>query len=886
MLRHQYTRLSTWQQRLVSILLGLFLVVLVNSIFLLLFDRSTAAAYMGMVLVHVVLGSLLVLPVAAFLVLHVRKMPLRLNRAATIAGLSTAVSVGILLATGFMLVGLGASYADGWVLALHITTAVTAVLGFTGHVSLKRGVRYHFLEWSDMWNESARQALRHPFTLVLLAGLAVTLAFLISAWRYSLTPTFIETGGENPLSPGQAALAHDRFLDVEDLTRSETCGQSGCHPDIYEQWNASVHHFSSFNNTYYRESTKLLMENDGHAPARWCASCHDPVVLFSGAFQDGPPDLDSKAARSGITCLSCHAVQGLRDVRGNGRYVMREPDEYPFSHAEGDLGRWIHKTLLRAKPEPHREAMLRPVHQTAAFCGSCHKVGIPPEVNSYRWKRGQDQYDSWHASGVSGNTVRSFYVPDDPQTCTSCHMPLVRSDDQGNDNGLVRSHRFAAANTTVPMLKGHAQQVRAVQRNLTDSIATLDLFRVTVNGTAYGPEDAMPALTPGDEVQVDVVVRNRKTGHILPAGTNDSNELWVKMAAKGSDGETRLASGLLGAEDYVDSTAHFFGSVLVDRESQLIGKRDVQNWVATVYANVIQPGTARTVHYQFTVPEGPPITELSATLQYRKFKQKYHAWVFRNRSQTQKPDQPITTLAEAHRRTGQGSAATRPLWERWNDYGIGLLFEGNMQQALRAFEQVAQIAPENPEGPINQARVLLEEGQLDPAADALEEAETRQPGYLKTAYFRGQLHKANGTYQKALSEWDDVVSTYPDDRVVLLNIGRLHYLLGNYREALAWFSRVLEINPESVGALYNRMLTLGALGREDAFAEARKKYMYHKPDEAAQAVTSRYKQRHPMDNREAQPIHYHGLHPVVQKHLLAQPSSPDTVRTVRLENAL
>lgn len=54
-------------------------------------------------------------------------------------------------------------------------------------------------------------------------------------------------------------------------------------------------------------------------------------------------------------------------------------------------------------------------------------------------------------------------------------------------------------------------------------------------------------------------------------------------------------------------------------------------------------------------------------------------------------------------------------------------------------------------------------------------------------------------------------------------------------------------------------LTLGALGREGAFSRAQRLYQYHKADESALSVTAAFKQRHPMANREAQPIHEHGL---------------------------
>ena len=872
------------QRRLVSVLLGGYVILLINSLLLLLFDRSTASLYMSNVLLHVVLGALLVPPVLVFLVMHIRKMPLTLNWRATGAGTFTAASSALLLASGFGLVFAGATYGGGWILWLHLITVATTVLGFVVHVSMKRGVRYHFLDWGKSWKEGRHRVLRHPLTITLLSGLALSALVVVVPWLSSRHAVYVETGAANPLASSQSILAHEGFLNDDDLARSASCGQAGCHPDITAQWTESAHRFSSFNNPYYRKSIEAMVERKGNAPTRWCASCHDPVVLFTGRFGDDVPlDMDHWTAQEGLTCLSCHAVEALRDLKGNGRYVISAPDEYPFARVEGGLGQWLHNKLVRAKPEPHRDAMLKPMHRTLEFCGTCHKVGIPPDVNSYRWKRGQNEYDNWHNSGTSGNTVRSFYLPDEPKTCIDCHMPPVPSDDQGNDGGFVKSHRFFAANTALPFINGHADQLSGVQQMLQSGIASVDVFLVTVNGRAYGPDEAMPVLQPGDAVELTVVVRNRKVGHTLPGGTNDSNELWLEVLAADRDGQPILTSGHLYTEGEVDSTAHFWGAVLVDRASQTIDKRNAQDWIATVYTNVLGPGTAHTVHYRFEVPPRAPITTLTAAFKHRKFKWYFNNWTFRGYvapgqpdslgrpdvdlrrwalDDREAPDLPITTMAEAHRVAGQPPEASQPLWERWNDYGIGLFLEGDTREALAAFAQVATLAPENPEGPINQARVLIEEGQLDRATEALDEAEQRRPGFLKTAYFRGEVLKASGLYDEALAQWQRVYEAYPQDRVLLLGIGRVHYLAGRYDEALRWIDRVLAIDPESLGGLYNRMLTLGALGREDEFAAAQQLYQYHKEDEDAMAVTAPFKQRYPMANREAQPIHEHELWPV------------------------
>ncbi len=880
--RRKYARLPANQRRLVSIVLAGYLLLVINSVLLLIFDTSTAFAYMTNVLLHVGLGAILLLPVLAFLVLHLLKMPFHLNRTATAAGAFTALSLGALLASGFGILIYGASHGGGWLLTTHIVTAVITVVAFVGHVSLKRGVRYHFLEWSEAWKIGAAKAIRHPFGITLFSGLLLS-ALLFAIPLVRSEAIYVEGGVENGLEAAQALLAHDGYLQPEDLSRSDTCGQAGCHPDVFAQWSESVHRFSSFNNPYYARTVDLMMGRSGEKPTRWCASCHDPVVLFTGGFGNSQPvDTTHWTAHEGITCLSCHAVRGLRDLRGNGRYVIAAPDEYPFARATGPAGEYIHDKLILIKPEPHRDAMLRPVHKAGEFCGTCHKVGIPPEVNQYRWKRGQNEWDAWQASGTSGNTVRSFYLPARTETCVSCHMPLVPSDDRGNEDGMIRSHRFAAANSALPFLNGHADQLRSVQHALEDSIVTLDIFLVDVGGRVYGPDQPMPALRPGQEVGIDVVVRNRKVGHMLPGGTNDSNEMWLELRAESSTGDVILSSGALDAQGRVDSTAHFWGAVLVDRASQVIDKRNAQDWIATVYAHTIGPGTAHTVHYRFTVPPGRTVTALRANLRHRKFKWFYNNWVFRGYpvpgqadslvdasvdrrtwalDDMPAPDLPVTVLATAQRNAAVSSATNVPLWERWNDYGIGLLQEGDTRGALEAFGRVSELAPASPEGPLNMARALLSEGQLDRAGEALAQAEKRRRGYLKTAYFRGVHNRALANYEETLDDWMRVFEEYPADRVLVLGIGRVHYLAGRYQEALRWFDLVLDIDPEDLGGLYNRMLALGALGRQDEFAAAQASYVYHKEDEDAMAVTSPYKQKHEMDNREAQAIHEHGLVP-------------------------
>ena len=53
--------------------------------------------------------------------------------------------------------------------------------------------------------------------------------------------------------------------------------------------------------------------------------------------------------------------------------------------------------------------------------------------------------------------------------------------------------------------------------------------------------------------------------------------------------------------------------------------------------------------------------------------------------------------------------------ERWNDWGIGLLLQGDLKGAEYAFKQVTEAEPEYADGWLNVARALIQEGETDAA---------------------------------------------------------------------------------------------------------------------------------------------------------------------------
>jgi Flp pilus assembly protein TadD len=196
-------------------------------------------------------------------------------------------------------------------------------------------------------------------------------------------------------------------------------------------------------------------------------------------------------------------------------------------------------------------------------------------------------------------------------------------------------------------------------------------------------------------------------------------------------------------------------------------------------------------------------------------------------------------------------------WTRWNDYGIGLFLQGDLKGAAAAFQKVADIDPQNPDGWVNIGRALVQEGDTGGARVVLEKALALKPDLARSNFFYARILKEEGKYDDALFRLKLVLAQYPRDRVVHNEVGRIRFLQKRYADAIAEFNETLSIDPEDLQAHYNLMLCYSGLGDEAHANEHKERYLRFKADESSQAVTGPYRQAHPEDNNERQPIHEH-----------------------------
>src|SRR5438094_1399634 len=600
---------------------------------------------------------------------------------------TTGVVAAVMLAIFFFRLLRNGSFAAraGWVL-LAAGAVIGIVLIKTGtprvewnwlyvHILLSlAGVGILFADWAGnrgwLGIGAARAVLRLAICLLALAGLGYGTRYVReSRWQKharienpAMPPANMSGEGDGPegaFFPSSAQVYGKRKIPSKFFMESDSCKR--CHQDIYNQWFSSAHHFSSFNNQWYRKSVEYMQDTIGPKPSKWCGGCHDPAVLYSGLMDTPIKQIVHRPeSQAGLGCMMCHSIAHVKSTMGQGDVYLENPRLHELAATKNPVARSLHDFLIKLNPEPHRRVFLKPFmrNQTAEFCSSCHKVHLDVPVNHYRWIRGFNEYDNWQASGVSGQGARSFYYPAKPAQCADCHMPLTQSKDMGNIAGFVHSHRFPGANTALPTANEDADQLKLTENFLKNGILSVDIFAISPEAVqakavatpqsdiqttfAVGEEAeskiaaatteaspisapldrVQPVLRRGDTVRVDVVVRTKKIGHFFPGGTVDAYDTWLELKATDDKGQTVFWSGMVedNGKGPVEPGAHFYRSLQIDEHGNPINKRNAWATRSVVYVHLIPPGAADTVHYRLHVPEncGYKIT-LHAKLNYRKF---------------------------------------------------------------------------------------------------------------------------------------------------------------------------------------------------------------------------------------------------------------------------
>lgn len=669
------------------------IVLFITAVYLYAFPSPTLT-YAAAILLHAGLGLIAAVCLILFCLKYLK-------------GLSLLARIGWLLITlggllGVALIYLGTTRPELKWLYVHIALSMAGIVLLVSDFVARRIV--------PRVNRPIMVRLAAVVVLAALAaGMAVSAQYLREGqWLSShliknpeIAPDSMDSEGDGPAGfffPSSAQIVRGGHIPSKFFMESDSCKR--CHADIYNEWFSSVHHFSSFNNQWYRKSIEYMQDVVGTKPSKWCGGCHDPAVLYSGLMDTPIKQIVHRPeAQAGLGCMMCHSIAQVKSTMGQGDFYLEYPKLHELAASKNPVVRAVHDFMTYLNPEPHRRTFLKPFMrtQTAEFCSSCHKVHLDVPVNNYRWFRGFNEYDNWQASGVSGFGARSFYYPAKSQQCADCHMPLQKSTDAGNIAGFIHSHRFPAANTALPTANDDPEQLKVVEAFLKNKILSVDIFAlssaqpVKSNVTlpqndlstmfAVGEEaetkivsatsgEAMPVTAPlnrvqpvvrrGDTARVDVVVRTRTIGHTFPGGTVDAYDTWLELKGTDEHGQTIFWSGKVedDGKGPVEKGAHFYRALQMDAHGHPIDKRNAWSTRAVVYVRLIPPGAADTVHFRVAIPPnaGNQI-KLHARMLYRKFSWYGTQFAFAGIPDPSQPKADVTPSYDDRKMVFTGSTA-------------------------------------------------------------------------------------------------------------------------------------------------------------------------------------------------------------------------------------
>ncbi|MEM9730685.1 MAG: multiheme c-type cytochrome, partial [Myxococcota bacterium] len=652
--------------------------------------------------------------------------------------------------------------------------------------------------------------------------------------------------------------------DLERLATTRDC--ASCHTDVASHWATSAHARSSFDNPWYRTSVDAFRSARGNRASRFCAGCHDPLLLTTGGIdQEVSPEDD--LAYAGITCTTCHSVEAAT-ADGNGSYALTD------------------RAILMPDPavpqeiEAHRKRLTLTPLRTEALCGSCHRSFVGPAMGSPHHLAGIDDLGHWRNSAY-GEGIPEHLVEVETQRCQDCHMGPVDAvlGDMASDEGTVRSHRWAASHTAMA-----AQLDEAALAGALDSLkrsAVVDVGAVQVGRKRYVlAEEAV--VRGGARITLDVLMESAAVGHRFPGGTRDMHDTWLVVEVRDARGQV-LGESRPDAEDR--DGVHLLRSTLLDENGDPEELHHVHRFSTVAFDRTLPAHGTRVVRYTMVLPDaarGP--LRVNVRLLHRKHSLAFQEFVCaasrreRGRrfnegaaSRGKTPldpclAQPVTLIAEATDWIGEAPAdaertggAARPSRQRWLAQARGLLGETQERVALvekslaRVLDDPNTAADVRARALLLRARMLARQGRADDALAATDRVEALVGESPVIDRVRGDALARVWRWQDAASAYEKVTAATPGSETGWRNLARAYGSLGEDDKALAAADAGLALAPRDESLLRSRALALRSLDHPDAEL-AESVWLRHRSPDASPSNLAACERKHVRCQTDRQPI--------------------------------
>ncbi len=662
-------------------------------------------------------------------------------------------------------------------------------------------------------------------------------------------------------APGNAMTETRGFIQPGAFPKATYCAH--CHPQAYSEWRQALHS-NSFRTPFYRNSVNILARTKGVELTRHCDSCHNPIGVVSGALTKNS-EVDRGFDDDGVTCMTCHSIEGLQPTRGNGSYIMGVPAVMVDENGKRIPGEVPDEEIMQ-HPERHAKAVMQTFYRFPEFCASCHKANLPNSLNDYKFIRAFTAYDEWVNSKFSQRNPLTFYKADF-FSCQGCHMMRepAKPDEYGAKKHTFASHRWLAGNTAVPFYYGFDEQLDKTAAFLKSGMfLNVDLFAIKEAGSGgmMGPLGSAPVrLARNEIVQAMVVIQNQNIGHSLIPEVRDLYESWVEFVVTDSAGKEIYHSGFLKPDGRLDPRAHSFTNRPVNVDGDFVDNHKVWTIHSVAYDNTIQAGRSALVRYQFRIPadvKGP--IRLTARVNYRHLRQSYLNNVFGE----DHPRYPVIEMAARSRTLNVGANASgrpdpqdNPDWMRWNNLGIAYLDQLQYADALAAFSEVVKLRPDYADGYINIGLTNIEWEKYAEARTGLEKALKLSPWNARALYYLALVERRQGNTEEELADLEEVVRQYPEARDPRRELGISYYQQHRYEDAEHQFETLQSIDPDDLAAHYNLAVIYRRLGMKQKASEQAALFATKQVDPGAPTYSLEYLRKHPELSIESDPSHVH-----------------------------
>lgn len=664
-------------------------------------------------------------------------------------------------------------------------------------------------------------------------------------------------------------------VDVARLATVDDC--TSCHADVASHWENSAHARSSFDNPWYRASVDEFRAERGHRASRFCAGCHDPLLVASGDI-DGDIEPHDDLAYAGITCTTCHSVDATT-LDGNGSFAL------------SDQAILIPDPAVPAEIEAHRRRLTMTPLRTEALCGSCHRSFTGPAIGNEHHLTGIDDMGHWRES-TFGHGVPNRLIETAGKRCQDCHMspegaPLG---DLAATEGRVSNHRWAASHTALADQVGETTLDRT--RASLESSAIIDIGAVSVGKRrALLPESA--EVLGGEPLTIDVLIENTGVGHRFPGGTRDMHDVWLEVEV--SDATGRVI-GVSRPDGESRDGVHLLRATVLDREGNPELLHQVHEFSTVAFDKTLLPHATRIIRYRLKTPKGTrtPL-RVDARLVHRKHSlafQRFACEASRSprgrafaegtaeRGKTPLDPclpQPVTVVAEATDwvgplpdGAGRVGGAARPKEERWLAGARGLLGETQerielVRASLRPILEAEDVTPElEARATLLLARMFARQGRVEDAVEATSRVEALVGARPALDRIRGNAFARTWRWEEAEAAYARVARAAPGSVTAWRDLARAAGSLGHDLDSLHAADAGLALAPRDEGLLRSRALALRGLGHPDAEL-AEDAWLRHRSPDTAPANLARCERKHVRCQTDRQPIPQYSLVPPPRK---------------------